>query len=102
MFSIAGARKADDFGLNPLAAILMAGLTGSGGGVVRDVLLNRVPTVLRTDFYATAALAGGAIMFVARRLGVPAGPAAALGIVSCFSLRMAGALLQWHLPTLAS
>ncbi len=101
VFSIAGARKADDFGLNPLAAILMAGVTGSGGGVVRDVLLSRVPTVLRTDFYATAALAGGAIMFAARRLGVPPGPAAALGIASCFVLRMAGALLRWNLPTLS-
>ena len=101
MFSIAGARKADDFGLNPLAAILMAGLTGSGGGVVRDVLLSRIPTVLRTDFYATAALAGGAIMFAARRLGAPPGPAAALGIASCFALRIAGALLHWNLPTLS-
>ena len=98
IFSIAGARKALDFGLNPLAAILMAGVTASGGGVVRDVLLNRVPVVLRSDFYATAALAGGAAMVAARRAGLPPGPAAALGIAVCFGLRMAGALLHWSLP----
>jgi hypothetical protein len=39
IFSITGARKALDFGLNPLAAILMAGVTASGGGAVRAVLL---------------------------------------------------------------
>jgi uncharacterized membrane protein YeiH len=98
LFSIAGARKALDYGLNPLASILMAGLTGSGGGVVRDVLLNRVPAVLRTDFYATAALAGAAIMIAGRRAGLSPGPAAALGVASCFSLRLAGATFGWHLP----
>jgi uncharacterized membrane protein YeiH len=100
IFSIAGARKALDFGLNPLAAILMAGVTASGGGVMRDVLLNRIPDVLHTDFYATAALAGGATMIAARRIGLPPGPAALMGIAVCFGLRMAGAILHWGLPKL--
>ena len=57
-FAIAGAEKALDRGLNSLSAVVMGGLTAVGGGVGRDVLLNQVPTILRTDFYATAALAG--------------------------------------------
>jgi uncharacterized membrane protein YeiH len=58
--------------------------------------------VLRTDFYATAALAGGATMIAARRVGLPPAPAAAVGIAVCFGLRMAGALLHWSLPALGS
>ena len=58
MFAIAGAEKSLSLGTNGLAAVLMGGLTGVGGGVIRDILLNTVPSVLRTDIYATAALAG--------------------------------------------
>ena len=84
--------------LNPLAAVLMGGLTGVGGGVVRDVLLNRVPVVLRADFYATAALAGALVTVVARRVGLGARAAALAGVATCFALRVAGARLHWSLP----
>jgi uncharacterized membrane protein YeiH len=97
-FAIAGAEKALDAGLNGLSATLMGGLTGVGGGAARDVLLGHEPTVLRTDFYATAALAGSLAMICARRLGLPVRLSAPLGIVLCFGLRMAGAWWHWRLP----
>ena len=59
LFAMAGAEKALEFGIHPFIAILMGGVTGVGGGTIRDVLLAQVPTVLRADVYATAALAGG-------------------------------------------
>ena len=58
LFAVSGAGKALAYGVHPFIAILMGGITGVGGGTIRDVLLAQVPTVLRADVYATAALAG--------------------------------------------
>ena len=62
LFAVAGAAKALDFGIHPFIAVLMGGVTGVGGGTIRDILLARIPTVLRADVYATAALAGAAVL----------------------------------------
>jgi uncharacterized membrane protein YeiH len=101
LFAIAGAEKALSFGIHPFIAVLMGGITGVGGGVVRDVVLARVPSVLRTDVYATAALAGAAVMVIAQRLGLAPRWAATLGALSCFGLRMAAVQFHWNLPQAA-
>ena len=49
-------------------------LTGIGGGMARDVLLTKVPTVLHADLYAVAALAGAAVMVVGDMLQVRRDP----------------------------
>ena len=98
LFAIAGAEKSLSLGMNGLAAVLMGGVTGVGGGVIRDVLLNKVPTILFTDIYATAALAGAVILVVSQKAGLPTRWAAALGVTSCFALRLTAVLLHWNLP----
>jgi uncharacterized membrane protein YeiH len=98
MFAIAGAEKSLSLGMNGLAAVLMGGVTGVGGGVIRDILLNTVPSVLRTDIYATAALAGAAILVASQKAGAPPRWAAALGVTSCFALRLTAVWLHWNLP----
>jgi uncharacterized membrane protein YeiH len=100
LFAIAGAEKALDFGINPFVACLMGTLTGVGGGTLRDILMARVPIILRTDVYATAAFAGAAVMIVARRLGVPPIAAALLGGLSCFVIRLVAVWRHWALPHL--
>jgi glycine transporter len=55
LFCVEGAQKALDRGLNRLAAVLLGTIGASGGGVVRDVLITRVPTVLREQVYPVAA-----------------------------------------------
>jgi uncharacterized membrane protein YeiH len=101
MFAIAGAEKSLSLGMNGLAAVLMGGVTGVGGGVMRDVLLNKVPSILRTDIYATAALAGAAILVASQRAGLSQRRAAALGVTSCLVLRLSAVWLHWNLPQAA-
>ena len=60
-FAVTGASKALAHGLNPVMAIVLGMVTGIGGGMVRDVLLAEIPTVLRAELYAVAALAAAAI-----------------------------------------
>jgi uncharacterized membrane protein YeiH len=100
LFAIAGAEKALDFGINPFVATLMGTLTGVGGGTLRDILLARVPIILRADVYATAAFAGAAAMIVARKLGLPPAMSAILGASVCFGLRIVAVWRHWALPHL--
>jgi uncharacterized membrane protein YeiH len=98
LFAVAGVEKAVLFGIRPFVAMLMGTVTGVGGGVVRDILLARVPAVLQTDIYATAAFFGAFSVLAARRLGMAPGPAALLGGAACFTLRLAAVSYGWHLP----
>jgi uncharacterized membrane protein YeiH len=99
LFAVTGTQKALAFGLNPVMAALMGMLTGIGGGVVRDVLLSDIPTVLRTDLYAVAALAGAAIVALGHVLHVPSAASVTAGAVLCFGLRFMAIRRGWHLPS---
>ena len=62
LFAVSGTQKALAFGLNPVMAALLGMLTGIGGGMMRDILVAEIPTVLRADIYALAALAAAAVV----------------------------------------
>jgi len=98
LFAVTGVRKALQHGISPFMAVLMGAITGSGGGVVRDLLLVRVPAVLQTDVYALAAIVGGVVGVVAQRLRVGAGVAALAGGCACFALRLVAVWQHWNLP----
>ncbi|HTV04325.1 MAG TPA: TRIC cation channel family protein [Acidobacteriaceae bacterium] len=100
LFCVAGAEKALEYGIHPFLAILMGGITGVGGGTVRDVLLAQVPTVLRADVYATAALAGAAVVVAGRSVRLPNSVVAVLGAAVCFLLRMVSVWRHWNLPVM--
>jgi len=68
VFAAIGGVKALEFDLGPIGVMIMAALTATGGGVVRDLLVREVPAVLRHGFYATAALLGGAALLGADAL----------------------------------
>src|SRR5579864_6482486 len=71
LFAVSGTQKALSFGLNPVMAALLGMLTGIGGGMVRDILLAEIPTVLRSDIYALAALAAAAVVVSGQFLHLP-------------------------------
>lgn len=101
LFAVAGAAKALDFNINPFVAVLLGGITGVGGGTIRDILLARVPTVLRADVYATAALAGAAVLVIGRRFKLPKIWGMIGGGLVCFALRLISVHEHWNLPRLA-
>ncbi|WP_223784568.1 trimeric intracellular cation channel family protein [Myxococcus sp. AS-1-15] len=98
LFTVTGAGKALSLKATPLAAMLLGAITGAGGGTIRDVLLARVPLVLRADVYAVAALLGAGALLLARRLGASAVLAASVGAAVCFGLRTLAVLFHWKLP----
>lgn len=97
-FAVAGTQKALVYGLNPVMAALLGMLTGIGGGMLRDVLVNEIPTVLRADLYALAALACSAVVAMGEVLHIQPLVTAILGGTLCFSLRFMAIQYGWHLP----
>jgi uncharacterized membrane protein YeiH len=98
LFAVSGAQKALAFGLHPVAAALLGMLTGIGGGMTRDLLLNEVPIVLRSEIYAVAALAGAAVVVAGSLLALPPVPIAIAGAAVCFGIRLLAIVRRWHLP----
>jgi uncharacterized membrane protein YeiH len=66
LFAVAGVEKAMLFAIRPFVAALMGTVTGVVGGVVKDVLLARIPSVLVTDIYATAAFFSAVVVLMGR------------------------------------
>jgi uncharacterized membrane protein YeiH len=98
LFCASGALKALDRELIPVSAAFMGTLTAVGGGVLRDVLLNRIPAVLRVDVYAVAALLGATIVVTGIRRGLPRTMVMLAGGTACFVLRVLAAWQHWQLP----
>ena len=64
VFTIIGIEKALRFGLSPTIAIILGTMTGSFGGVIRDILANKLPALFHKEIYATACIAGGTVYFL--------------------------------------
>jgi uncharacterized membrane protein YeiH len=99
LFAVSGAQKALAFHLNPVAAALLGMLTGIGGGMTRDLLVGEIPTVLRSDLYAVAALVGAVTVVIGARPRFPSTGVAVAGAVLCFGLRVMAIRYGWQLPT---
>ncbi|MFC7535591.1 trimeric intracellular cation channel family protein [Actinoplanes sp. GCM10030250] len=101
LFAVTGAGKALEFGAGPVQAIILGAITGVGGGTVRDVLVQRVPSVLSGGLYAIPALVGAALLVAADHGGVDAVlgvPAALCAAAVCFLIRVAGLRFGWDAP----
>lgn len=98
-FAVAGTEKALHYGLNPVMAALLGMLTGIGGGMLRDILANEIPVVLRSDLYALAALACAAIVAGGHVLHIHPIVPALVGMAVCLVLRFFAIQEGWHLPT---
>jgi uncharacterized membrane protein YeiH len=98
LFAVSGTLKALAFDVAPIPAVLLGMVTGIGGGMLRDILVAEIPTVLRADLYAVAALAGAAVVVSGQLLGLPLAPVIIAGAGLCFGLRLIALRRGWALP----
>jgi len=99
LFAVTGATKALQFGLGPVQAILLGTITGVGGGMLRDVLLREVPTVLREGLYAIPALLGATVLVIAQQAGSANPVFPVLGVLVCVVVRLVGLRYEVNVPT---
>ena len=98
VFAAIGAAKAANCGLGLVGVVAMAAITATGGGVIRDILVREIPVILKADFYATAALAGGACLVAARWAGISEKAQLLLGALTALGLRIAAMRYGISLP----
>lgn len=98
-FSVAGAIVGLDVGLNGFGVVLVGFITAVGGGIIRDVLINRVPLLLRRDFYGSVAILVALSVFVLDLAGIKnemtLGSVFVLGVV----IRLLAYFRKWRLPS---
>jgi uncharacterized membrane protein YeiH len=95
-FSAAGALAGIHANLPVTAVVVLAIVTATGGGVLRDLLADRVPLVLRAEVNATAAAAGGLAVWLLDPLSTGGAALAGLGLAA--TVRVVGIALDLHLP----
>jgi uncharacterized membrane protein YeiH len=98
LFAVSGASKALELGMGPGQALILGAITGVGGGTLRDVLVGRVPVVLRRELYAIPALAAALVVVVTDELGVYGATAAVGAAALCFTIRLVGVRYHLHAP----
>lgn len=100
LFVVVGIEKTLAAAFPMWAAIAMGIITGSFGGVTRDILINEEPLFFRKEIYATACLAGGVIYWLVTLVGLPALAAQLSCAVGVIGLRVAAVRFGWSLPIL--
>lgn len=99
VFTAIGAEKGFQYGIPRVGIVLCGVLTSIGGGVIRDIMVIRVPAVLKSDFYATASLIGGLFYLLIRPVEMPFA-ARFLSVAACVTLiRLLAIRFKLRLPS---
>lgn len=98
VFTITGAQITQGVISNGVIIVIMAAITGTVGGLIRDVLSNEIPMILRRDIYATAALAGASIYLLLELTTLPPSATIIVGMGVVIGLRLAAIQWKLHLP----
>ncbi|WP_026770272.1 trimeric intracellular cation channel family protein [Asinibacterium sp. OR53] len=99
LFAVTGAQKTLAYGHNSEVAVLLGITTAVGGGVMRDILLNRVPIILEKEIYASAALVGALIVVAGNYFKwFSSDWVSIIALIVCFVLRLLALRYRWNLP----
>ena len=100
LFTIAGIQKSLTFGQPFWVAIIMGCITGSAGGVIRDVLLNNEPVIFHKEIYAMACVVGGTVYWGLSEVGLPVEFTSVLSFLTTCIIRFLAVRYHISLPTL--
>lgn len=99
LFTISGAQLAEEKNLPGIIVVIMGTITGSAGGLLRDVLANDIPVLLRqSDLYATTAIAGATAYLLLQLAGIDRTSAALTGMITVATLRLMAIAWGLRLP----
>ncbi len=99
-FSITGSLIAIENDFNFLGVLILAFLTAVGGGTIRDILINKVPFILVSEFYATVSMIVGFIIYILHLLNIINIFTLTIVFIFSVSLRLLAYYKKWHLPKL--
>ena len=102
VFTVSGMNTAMQQSDNVLLILVLGMSTGVGGGMLRDMMINKRPKVLRKRVYAVASLLGGGVYYGLFALGVHETIAAVSGMALIIALRVLATVYKWNLPAIRS
>lgn len=98
LFTMIGIGKGIQHGLSTGICIALGTITACFGGVLRDVLLNKVPLIFQKEIYASACIAGGLLFFLLHQPGMSENFDYIAGIITVFTVRFMAVRFKWSLP----
>lgn len=99
VFVISGARLCIDLGIeNPLLIIVMGMLSGTGGSMTRDIIMNELPALLRKRIYLIAALAGASLYYLLYACGVAEIVSVTVSVILIVAIRVLATVLKLNVP----
>ncbi len=99
LFTIIGVQKGLNADLHPVIGVVLGTITGCFGGIIRDILLNRIPLIFRKEIYATAAIAGGIVYILLKNFsGLSEEINQILTILLIVSIRTLAVKYHWQIP----
>ena len=99
VFTVSGMNAAMPVSDNVILVLFVGMCTGVGGGMLRDVMTNAMPKVLRERVYAVASLLGGGLYYAMYALGVNQIVSLGCGMLLIFALRLFATIFKWNLPS---
>ncbi|MCC8094940.1 MAG: trimeric intracellular cation channel family protein [Tannerellaceae bacterium] len=100
LFVIVGIVKTLDFGFPMWVAIVMGTITGSFGGMIRDIIINEVPLVFRKDIYALACVIGGMAYMLCLQTNLPSAISQFIAAATVFIVRIIAVKYHISVPVL--
>jgi uncharacterized membrane protein YeiH len=97
-FLVIGTSKALNFHLGFMGSVIMGVMTGTCGGLVRDLLCNEIPLILQREIYASACIVGGALFYSLYQAQVPSSLNLIASAVLVIAIRCAAIVRGWELP----
>lgn len=99
LFTIIGVQKGLNADLHPVIGVVLGTITGCFGGIIRDILLNRIPLIFRKEIYATAAIVGGIVYILLKNFsGLSEEINQILTILLIVSIRTLAVKYHWQMP----
>ncbi len=98
VFTAIGVAKGAMYGIGPVGQLLCGVFSAVGGGMVRDMMSRSVPTVLTSDFYATASLLGGVVYLLLEMTALGVLPKFLITTMVVFIIRLVAIKYNFHLP----
>ncbi|MFD0860850.1 trimeric intracellular cation channel family protein [Sungkyunkwania multivorans] len=99
VFTLIGIEKGIASGLSPIISIALGAMTGTFGGVIRDILCNEIPVIFRKEVYAMACVAGGFSFFLLKELPIAENLVYILTALIVITIRILAVIFHLQLPS---
>jgi uncharacterized membrane protein YeiH len=98
VFTVIGCNIGIEAGVHPIIVIVAGMVTGTAGGILRDVLCNDIPLIFQGELYASVSMVAGIVYYLGLTGGVQADLMAIIAIVLGFTLRVLAIAFKWEMP----